>query len=120
MKIKNTTVESTPFAEILIKGSKNKKGRMIRLYWSRNNGSLGYQVCSQVFDFENEPIENKTGGYGYCKESQALQYVIWEIIGKRPYSCHYSVDNLFYKFKKGGNYYELSWAQLNKVLKGVK
>lgn len=120
MKIKNTEVESTPFAEIRLTATKKYEARMIRLYWSARKGHMGYQVCSQVLDFNNSPIEDKTSGHGYCKESFALLYALSEIIGKSPYTCLYSVDNLFYKFKKGGNYYELSQAQLREVLGGLE
>lgn len=127
MKIKNTTVESTPFASVTVT-DRARKGDPIawfKLYRSANPGTYGHQVCYEGALYPNTPcgdfqkFEGKTGGYGYCKEAQALNDCIRAIIGTAP-SCHYEAHSLLHRYHKGGNYYELSVAQLRKTVREHK
>lgn len=124
MKIKNTTVESTPFVELNIT-DKARKGETIfwaRLYWSERAGTYGHQVCHEGNDMRKTSgfFEGKTGGCGYSKPCQALQDVLSLAVGKLAYTCHYEAHNLLFKYRKGGNYYELSLSQLKKVCKNAR
>lgn len=120
MKIKNSTIESTPFVQINIKG---KKAAWIKLYWTQNSGMFGHQVCAEYNfgDWSKNYSQLKTSGCGYSKEAQALQEIFTAILGERPYSCHYEAHNCLHEFHKGGNYYEVpSLLALKKAFKGLK
>lgn len=121
MRIKNTTVESTPFADINItdKARGGKTVAWFKLYWSANSGMHGHQVCYYGNDLRREDgyFEGKTGGYGYCKSASALEDSLHHIFGKYPTNCNSDPDHVLRDFHKGGNYYELSVGQLKKVVK---
>lgn len=124
MKIKNTTVESTPFVDLDIT-DKAHKGKTIfwaRLYWSERAGTYGRQVCYGGNDMRKTSgfFEGITHGCGYSKPCRALQDVLALAVGKLAYTSHYEAHNLLYKYHKGGNYYELSLSQLKKVYKNAR
>lgn len=115
--------ESTPFVEIAILNKiKGHRIAWIHLYWSSNAGVYGHQVISEYNygDYEKNYTRNKTSGCGYCKEAEALQEALSDILGGRAYTCHYRASSLLHKHRKGGNYYELSMGQLRKAIKAVK
>jgi hypothetical protein len=110
MKIKNTNVESTPFVEISIKGH-----GWLRLYWSANRGTYGYQVLGEYSNFE-EIKEYKSSGCGYCKESHILELILKDILGYTP-KKYDNTSSLFFRYRKGGNYYELTIEELRECVK---
>lgn len=120
MKIKNTTVESTPFASVEIT-DKAKGGKVVawfRLYWSERSGTYGHQVCFQGNDFRKEEsyFEGKTSGCGFSKECAALEECINHITGD-IFSCGWEASSLFHANHKGGNFYKMSLGQLKKAIK---
>ena len=118
MKIKNTRVESTPFADIEItdKARKGKTVAWFQLYHSERSGVYGYQVCYRGRnERKNTYFEGKTSGYGYCKATAATEDCLKHIIGKHL-SLGRPPDTLFKQYHKGGNSYTLSLSQLKALL----
>ena len=72
--------ELTPFATITIDTGDSLA--WAKFYWSKNSGTYGHQVITEYYlpTFEI-PIQVKTGGCGFCKESDALGTFIVEYFG---------------------------------------
>ncbi len=72
--------ESTPFATIAIDTGEDQA--WAKFYWSKNSGTYGHQVITEYYlpTFE-APRQIKTGGCGFCKESDALGTFIVEYFG---------------------------------------
>lgn len=125
MKIKNSTVESTPFALVKIFDGE-KEIAEIRQFWTVNAGMYGYQVASQQWilkpDSRNEFefSESKTNGCGYCKASHSMEWFLHSVFKRfapdhKP--KHADADWLARgtNANKGGNYYEFQLSDLIKV-----
>lgn len=124
MKIKNSTVESTPFVHVVItdKARNGKQVAWFQLYWTDRAGVYGHQVCFRGShgDYEKNYYEGKTNGCGYSKPCQALQTCIARVIGSNSaYTCHYGAHHLFHGYGTGGNHYKISMAQLRKACKAI-
>ncbi|MFY7886708.1 MAG: hypothetical protein ACOVOV_17890 [Dolichospermum sp.] len=122
MKIKNSTVESTPFTVVKIFNGE-KEIAEIRQYWTSSKGVYGYQVADQQwllkegstneFDFS----ESKTNGCGYCKKSQSFEWFMHSVCKRYAPQCrptHADADWLSRgtNAHKGGNYYEFQLSEL--------
>ncbi len=123
MKIKNSEVENgcTTELDITVKGSVVAK---MRLYWTVRSGMYGHQVGACFWDWregtDNETYtEFKTGGCGYCKESNAFGHFISLITDGKHHGGGGSVNWYFggKKYHKGGNYYSVPLSVLKKTFK---
>ena len=82
----------------------------LMLYWSKSKGIYGYQCLCLVFEMgEGFIYTSKSGGYGYCKESQetarALRHIGIAPAEMVEYINKYCHDTIKWGYKVGGNYY---------------
>ena len=118
MKIKNTTVEDTPFINLVIT-SKKKPIAEVSCYWSARSGVYGHQVCWQSQDLVNDIYnEGKTDGCGYCKKSDGFACALRSLGYEFKHNALGSIERPPYQ--KGGNYCEINTVTLKKVLKDIK
>lgn len=123
MKIKNSEMENGCTTELHITVKGGVVGQM-RLYWSARSTTYGYQVGVQMWDWRdpNNTIydEYKTGGCGYCKESDAFDKFIRLMTDNK---CHGGGGDVSYyfgrgkKYHKGGNFYSVPLSVLKKTFK---
>jgi hypothetical protein len=122
MKIKGSTVESTPFAVVKIFDGE-KEIAEIKQFWTANSGMYGYQVADQQWLLKPESAnefefsESKTGGCGYCKKSQSFEWFMHSVLKRfspEYRATHADVDWISRgtKAHKGGNYYEFQLSEL--------
>ena len=81
--------ETSPINTISIT-TNDSRSIWARFYWSKNSGTFGHQVITEYNvgdDFETM----KTGGSGFCKESQAFADFVYKVFPEL--SCH-DFDNL--------------------------
>ena len=94
--------ESTPFMHV-----ETPSGN-VRLWWSKNSGTYGFQVYGFAYDSETgETRFYKTDGYGYCKESSALQ-VLFKHLGRKPRGMRLGGETVPNQYRLGGNYYKIN------------
>jgi hypothetical protein len=130
MKILNTKIDPTPFAELEIT-SKKRDGMsyekynhytQIRQYWTSNRGINGYQVATVLLT-DGLRFEHKTGGYGYCKATAGFEWALRKLTGVH-YSLGTDMSSLCYHHSTGGNHQKLSMrtliALLNKSTKATE
>ncbi len=95
--------ETSPISTITINTGNDMA--WAKFYWSKNSGTYGHQIITEYYlpSFE-VPIEVKTNGCGFCKESDALGTFIVEYFGgyKNLPENHigiggYKLDNLAYR-----------------------
>ena len=122
MKIKNSTVESTPFALVKIFDGE-KEIAEIRQFWTSGKGIYGYQVASQWWILKPESAnefdfsEHKTNGCGYCKASQSMDWFLRSVFeqflpDERAIHADASWLSRGTNAHKGGNYYEFQLSEL--------
>ena len=117
MKIKNTTVETTPFIDLVIT-SKKKPIAKVYCYWSARSGTYGHQVCWEARDLVNDRwFEGKTRGCGSCKKSNGFDSALRSLGYESHHSAIEDVDCPPYQ--KGGNRLEINTVTLKKVLKNM-
>lgn len=77
----------------------------------------GYQVHFEGNNFDKEDgyFKGKTTGCGYCKEAHGL-WLALRGLGLDPKTVN-EANYLLRKYRKGGNFYQLSMNQLKKALK---
>jgi hypothetical protein len=71
-----------------------------RFYWSKNSGTYGHQVITE-YNIGDEFETMKTGGCGFCKESQAFSDFTRKVFPELSYQ---DFDNL-----GSGTMLELIW-----------
>lgn len=119
MKIRNSEVETAPFAVLEITHKGKVIGRLDQYYTARS-GMYGYQVCSEFRDYRDPEnvryAEDKTGGCGYCKSSHSLGTFASWFTGMRA-SGGGDVNYYFgFKYNPGGNYYRVPLSVFKKQL----
>ena len=119
--LNHNPLESTPFVSVEIKSTKTKGGAWFKLYWTKNAGMYGVQCHFEGNDHSIEEgyFHGKTGGCGYSKEASAINDCLKQIMKVFP-NCHHTANDIFYKYKTGGNHYTMSRAALKKEIKARK
>lgn len=112
--------ESTPFARLDISTPKGHKsdengGIWARFYWSKNSGVYGHQVVTEYNTGDGFKTE-KTGGYGFCKKSAALESFLSNVNGSY---IGLGGDLDYYlggtKHNPGGNQFNLNIEDITKI-----
>ncbi len=103
--------ESVPFAVINVVDA----GKECHLYWSKNSGVMGHQVIGQIYDNNAMKFQWKTSGCGFCKQSDALDTFVEDVLGNRM-SYHDRPSEVLRDSCRGGNYYELTREELRKAV----
>lgn len=73
----------------------------VRLWWTKNRGVNGFQVHAFGMSGEKK-VFFKTSGYGYCKESEALE-AVFVALGIKPKNMRLGGDRLPNAQHIGGN-----------------
>jgi len=111
-QVKTTIDNETPFK--VIKMGEHE----IRQYWTKK-GVYGSQVITILWGPYNEKTEScligydKTGGYGYCKESAGFDAALL-LIGKKPKGMTPGSEGINHKYHVGGNFYQVPVKDLRK------
>jgi len=83
----------------------------IRLYWTKNKGTYGYQVVTVIFTDNTLSHTSVTKGCGYCKESQATRgaFIFVGLVPRENSHLPGEVkeSQIDYKYKVGGNFYKV-------------
>ena len=102
--------DTVPFQEIEFSGKAT-----IKLYWTKRQGSMGYQVHCIIHDFQGEEVKMgsfKTNGCGFCKESAAYWKALRTlgIMSKEDRSA-FNGAGVSYDYHVGGNFYRVPASQ---------
>lgn len=112
--IRSVMDNETPFRVISIDDFE------LRLYWTPTRGVAGYQCIGVVWGPYNEQTESclvayaKTGGGGYCKESDMLGRM-FKAIGIKPKGMVLGGQDMNYDYKVGGNFYRVPKKDIRKA-----
>ena len=99
--------DSVPFKEIQFTGR-----ALIKLYWTKRQGSLGYQVHCVVHDFTGENVKMhyfKTGGFGFCKDSDSYWRALrcLDLMTRQDKGAVKGGASIDHKYHIGGNFYRV-------------
>jgi len=98
--------DTVPFKEIEFSGKAT-----VKLYWTKRQGSMGFQVHCIVHDFQGEETKMgsfKTNGTGYCKESEAYWKALRSLgIMAREDKGQHRGAGVSYSYHVGGNFYRV-------------
>ena len=115
----NKSCESTPFREIDFAGLAT-----IKLFYTLRAGQMGFQVHAIIHNFQGNPdmtgnnivTHSKSGGYGYCKESEQYWCALRSlgIMTKQDKDSGHGSSVISHKYHKGGNFYYVPKSEILK------